>query len=39
MGQAFARARGAMENLLRRRRQRPFIATVTSHGRVRVITM
>ena len=39
MGQAFARARGAMENLLRRRRQRPFIATVTRHGRVHVITM
>jgi len=37
MGQAFIDARGAMENLLRRRRQRPFIATVTRHGRVRVI--
>jgi len=37
MGQAFVRAGGAMENLLRRRRQRPFIATVTRRGRVRVI--
>ena len=37
MGQAFVRARGSMENLLRRRRQRPFIATVTRRGRVRVI--
>jgi hypothetical protein len=37
MGQAFARARRPMENLLRRRRQYPFIATVTRHGRVRVI--
>ena len=37
MGQAFVRARGAMENLLCRHRQRPFIASVTRHGRVRVI--
>lgn len=37
MGQAFVRARRAMEHLLHRRRQRPFIATVTRHGRVRVI--
>jgi len=37
MGQAFVRARAAMENLLRRQVQRPFIATVTRHGRVRVI--
>jgi hypothetical protein len=37
IGQAFVRARGAMEDLLRRRTQRPFIASVSRHGRVQVI--
>lgn len=36
MGAAFVRARGAMEDLLRRRRA-PLVASVTRHGRVRVL--
>jgi len=35
IGQAFARARDAMEDLVRRRRGRAFIASVTRHGQVR----
>lgn len=36
MGTALVRARGAMEDLLRRRRP-PFTASVTRHGRVRLL--
>lgn len=37
MARAFVRARGAVEDLVRRRRGRAFIASVTRHGRVRLL--